>query len=456
MSTDRVGSTARAPLARRALAVAALLLLPGIARAQEQGTAAEPPAEAETSETAPAPEAENPAGVDDTITAGEAEDEDPRRQFLRWNVYEGPYFTIKVGGGALYEGAAYSQDEESEQQFPALESDNKFRDTRLLLKGSFPAFEREVTYTSGIMFDGPTDEWFVRETGVMVEVPEIWGHLFVGRTKEGFSLNKVMSGYAGWTMERTMMNDAIPILADGIKWLGYLPEKRFLWNLGFYNDWFSEGQSFSTYDKQAVARLAWLPIAAELNGTKTLLHLGMSLRYGEVENGQLQLRARPEAFPAPFFVDSGKFPTDHTKTIGFEGYYRPGPWMFGTEYIIQEANSRSHGDPLFHGGEVVVTWLPTGETREYNSRGGFFKSVSPERTVREGGPGAWELVFRVSYIDLDDGAIEGGKFWRFTPMVNWHLSDQARLELAYGYGGLDRFDVTGNTHFFQTRIQVQF
>ena len=40
-------------------------------------------------------------------------------------------------------------------------------------------------------------------------------------------------------------------------------------------------------------------------------------------------------------------------------------------------------------------------------------------------------------------------------MVNWYLSDQLRLEFAYGYGALDRFTVRGATHFFQTRLQVQ-
>jgi len=40
--------------------------------------------------------------------------------------------------------------------------------------------------------------------------------------------------------------------------------------------------------------------------------------------------------------------------------------------------------------------------------------------------------------------------------VNWHMSDNVRLEFAYGYGGLDRFDVTGHTQFFQTRIQFHF
>jgi phosphate-selective porin OprO/OprP len=39
-------------------------------------------------------------------------------------------------------------------------------------------------------------------------------------------------------------------------------------------------------------------------------------------------------------------------------------------------------------------------------------------------------------------------------MVNWHLSDNARLEFVYGYGVLDRFGLQGATHFFQTRLQL--
>jgi phosphate-selective porin OprO and OprP len=113
------------------------------------------------------------------------------------------------------------------------------------------------------------------------------------------------------------------------------------------------------------------------------------------------------------------------------------------------------GHPLFHGGDVVVSWMASGETRRYNAFGGFFEGISPARPVFEGGPGGWELVVRFSYIDLDDGALRGGKFWRLTPMVNWHLSDNVRLELTYGYGSLERFDLVGKTQFFQTRLQLQ-
>jgi phosphate-selective porin OprO/OprP len=387
-----------------------------------------------------------------TIEAGESNVESPRRKLVKWNEYESPYFTLRAGAGFLYEGAAYAQDDDSREQFD-LQPDAKVRDFRLLLKGRIK-FQRPTTWTCGIMYDGPTDAWLVRETGIMVAIPEIWGHLFVGRTKEGTSLNKVMSGYAGWTMERAAITDAtIPILADGVKWLGYVPGHGVIWNIGWYHDWLSEEETFSTYDSQFVMRLAWLPIVSEETGT--LLHLGVNGRYGRPDEGQIRMRSRPEAFPAPYFVETASFAAGNTRTASVEAYYRPGPLLLGSEYFLIEADAPESGNPLFHGGDVVASWLVTGETRAYNTVGGYFKAVSPARTVFEGGPGAWEAVLRLSYIDLDSGALRGGRFWRLTPMVNWHLSDNVRLEFTYGYGTLDRFGLTGATQFFQSRIQLQ-
>ena len=264
-----------------------------------------------------------------------------------------------------------------------------------------------------------------------------------------------MSGYSGWTLERATIIDAtIPILADGVKWLGYVPERGLLWNIGLYGDWLSEGESFSSYDHQFVARVAWLPIASETEGT--LLHIGLNGRYGKPDEGQLQLRSRPEAFPAPYFVDTGLFPARESRLASLEVYYRSGPLLVGSEYFLEKVDATQAVDPSFHGGDVVITWLITGETRAYNTVGGYFKSVSPARTVFEGGPGAWEVVAQLSYIDLDDGSLRGGTFWRVTPMVNWYLSDNVRFELAYGYGTLDRFGLEGATQFFQSRIQLFF
>ena len=389
--------------------------------------------------------------LDDTLEAGDDELSVPVRKLVTWNEFEGDSASARVGAGFLYEYAAYSQDEAGKEQF-ALFPTAQIRDARFIFKGSFGA-DRRVTWSAGIMYDAAaTKDFLVRETGVMVAVPRLSGHIFVGRTKEGFSLNKIMVGYAGWTMERATMNDAtIPILADGIKWLGYAPKKHLLWNLGVFMDALSENQSFSTYDHQIVGRIVWLPEENE----ETVLHIGLDLRYGKPDNGQLRLRSRPEAFEAPYFIDTGSFPAKHTTTADVETYFRPGPLLFGTEYFVQKVDAPDTGNPFFQGVDSVVSWLATGETRVYNTRGGFFNQVSPARPVFTGGPGAWEIVGRFSYSDLTSGPLQGGKFWRFTPMVNWHLSDNVRLELTYGYGSLNRFGLIGATQFFQTRLQLQ-
>jgi phosphate-selective porin OprO/OprP len=437
----------------RLLALASLALTPCLSRAQQSDAPSD-----QTQPSVPGTQKSTPAlgnpSLDETMEAGES-DEEHKRKLISWNEYHSPYFTIRFGAGLLYEFDAYSQDEQSKEQFSLLPTE-KIRDFRFLLNGKlFPKWKRSVTWCAGIMRDVPTQSWFVRQTGVMIAVPELWGYFFLGRAKEGFSLNKVMAGYDGWTMERSTMNDAtVPLLADGIKFLGSTPKHRFLWNLGYFNDVVSKGQSFSSYSSQEVARLIWLPIHSE--ETATLWHIGVNLRYGKPVDNQLRLKSRPESFTAPYFLDTGQFPATSTFMSGPEVYYRKGPWLLGSEYWFEKISSTPTGNPLFHGGDIVTTWMVTGETRPYNMVGGYFRSIAPTRPVFQGGPGAWELVFRVSYTDLDSQGVHGGRFARVTPMVNWYLSDNVRVEMAYGYGHLDKSGLNGNTQFFQTRIQLQF
>jgi phosphate-selective porin OprO/OprP len=329
------------------------------------------------------------------------------------------------------------------------------RDTRLLFKGRLKFPNRKVTWSAGLMYDGVNKVWLVRQTGIQIDLPEIKGNVFIGRQKEGFSMSKIMVGYHGWGIERMPMNDNVQLLADGIKVTGYARRRPLTWNFGVFTDALSEKQSFSIADHQVIGRLVWQPILSD-EGRGNLLHVGVALRYAKSDDGQLQPRSRPEAYLAPYFVDTGKFPANSTTMTGLELYYRPGPLLIGSEYMFQHVDAPEKGNPYFHGGEVSVVWLATGETRSYNRAGGYFNAVSPARSVFRGGPGAWELVARYSYIDLDSGPLRGGKFWRITPMVNWHLDDSVRLEFVYGYGTLDRFSLVGHTQFFQSRLQLCF
>jgi phosphate-selective porin OprO/OprP len=387
------------------------------------------------------------------LTAGEADDEPLRRAWLQrpeWNL---GFTTLHAGAGLLFDVVAYSQDSLSREQFPKLNNQFKLRDARLLFGGRFKT-KRPFTWQLGVMYDANISKWLVRQTGLMVAVPEIYSHFFIGRAKEGFSLNKVMVGYDGWSMERLPFTDAtIPLLADGIKWLGYIPDKHWFWNLGVFTDWISEGQSFSSYNYQFVVRTGVVKLHADTSGT--LFHVGMNFRIGDLNHDSVQLRSKPEAFPAPYFIDTGKFPATSALTFGPEIYYRPGRLLLGGEYYWQRVNSPENGNPWFYGGEAELQWITTGETRSYNPAGSYFREVSPDSTVVQGGPGAWAPLIRFTYSNLTNGPIHGGVFWRVTPMLNWYLTDNLRLEFAYGYGVLTRFNARGATQFFQSRVQMR-
>ncbi|MGH7726865.1 MAG: OprO/OprP family phosphate-selective porin [Candidatus Eiseniibacteriota bacterium] len=416
------------------------LVIPGISLAQSP----------EASSTEGTSAVGGPAVLDTTLAAGEADAQLPvKRGLAKYNEFDLGFTTFRFGYGFLVDFTTFAQDDEAKAQVPA-ESDIGLRDFRLMLKGKFNT-KRDITWTFGYMYDLGDDDWHFRQTGLMIGVPEINSHFFVGRTKEGYSQYKHMTGYDLWTVERSPFLDAfIPILGDGVKWISGTRNRRLLWQLGWFNDFLTENEKFANWDNQVVARVTALPVLSK-DGRK-LLHVSVMGRDAEPDQGSFQARSRPENYLAPYFVDTGKFAADHGQTLGFEAYYRSGSVLVGGEYGWQMMDAPASGDPTFHGGNISVDWFITGETRSYNNVSAYFNAVSPKRTVFEGGPGAVEGSLNFSYIDLDAGTLRGGKFWRISPAVKWHLMDYLRVELAYGYGVLDRFDLKGTTQFFQGRI----
>ncbi|WP_413288067.1 OprO/OprP family phosphate-selective porin [Bdellovibrio sp. HCB337] len=387
----------------------------------------------------------------DLATAAEADEVTPKLEGRPWNEFENDFLTMRFGYGFLVDTATYMQDEESRQQMD-LEPKAYLRDLRFILKGRFKHAPR-LSYSLGYMYDGNTEEWRFRQTGIMINVPEHNGDFFIGRTKETFSTSKIMVGYFGWTNERSTANDAfLPILADGLKWTGFGFGKKLVYSAGvFTNVMTPKVQSYAKNDHQVTAKAVWLPL--KNTDSPSVLHLAMGLRHGVALQGNFQYRSKPESYSAnTYAIDTGKFPGKASDMLGLEVYYQPGSLMFGSEYYWNQVTSAETQNPLFHGGEVFMSYLFTGEKHPYNERG-YFNAVVPSRSAFAGGYGALEFVLRYSYSDLDSKLIQGGRFWRITPMFNWYLSEFVRLEFVYGYSELDRFDLRGNTQYFQTRFQ---
>ncbi len=365
-----------------------------------------------------------------------------------------PFSTFRIGLGLIYDAAAYKQDDVFKQQMDSLgvnvSPNIKLRDFRVLGSGVFRT-KRTLAWKFAFMYDGSTGSWFVRESGLTIGVPELWGHFFIGRTKEGFSMIKVMNGHSPWGNERQMALDPIPILADGIKWFGFEPNTRIFWNLGAFNDAISKGQGFSTFEWQYVARIGFMPIYDKENSK--VLHIAANLRYGKPLNGQFAIKSRPESNPTPFLLTSGTFATDRSDHIGYEIYYSNKRFMIGSEGMMHTFHVKEGQDHRFIGGDLLISYSLTNSWRPYKTDGSIYGFMRVRKSIFKGGWGEFEAVLRASTFNVNNKDIKGGQFWRITPMINWYMSRIIRMEFIYGYGIFNRFDLRGTTSFFESRLQ---
>jgi phosphate-selective porin OprO/OprP len=278
------------------------------------------------------------------------------------------------------------------------------------------------------------------------------GDIFIGRTKEGFSMIKVMNGHSGLSNERQMALDPIPILADGIKYMGYYPKSKLFLNLAYFNDILSKGQSFSTLSWQGVARFGWVPIYDADKGM--LLHIATNFSYGDPVNGQFSIKSRPESNPTPQLIATGTFPADHALDMGAEAYFSIQRFTIGSEVMTHNYYSNTAPNHQFYGGDAILSYFFTNTERPYKTTGNIYGFVPVKQGIFDHGIGAIEAVLHVSTFNLNNGNIHGGQFTRITPMVNWYLTQALRMEFIYGYGTLDRFNLKGNVNFFETRLQI--
>jgi phosphate-selective porin OprO/OprP len=371
-----------------------------------------------------------------------------------WNEFDGPLTTLKFGIGFMAEFAGFSQDSTNKKQVPGVTNSFSVRDFRYTMAG-IAKTKREITWKAGINYDGNAGTWRVRETGVQVKMPEWSGYIFFGRTKEGYSLQKIQNGFTLWKFERPMIQDLVPILADGVKYSGYFPKQRLQWTLGTYFNFFkSEVQPQTTFKRQITTRLVWLPVYS--TPTNSVLHIAIEYRYGNPLNDSIQVRSKPEVSKSQYFVDSKKFYATSVNTIGGEIYYRTGPFMAGSEFAAHFVHSPEKGNPLFTGVHVFLLYSFTGETRPYVPGFGIFTFQPVNNTVFKGGPGNIEATVSFSNIDLDNAGITGGKFWRVTPSIFWSLTKNYFTTFAYGYGVLNKANINGTSQFFQWRFGFWF
>ncbi|QNK01154.1 OprO/OprP family phosphate-selective porin [Dyella telluris] len=289
----------------------------------------------------------------------------------------------------------------------------------------------------------------------------------VGNFRFGYSKTPV--GFEGVTSSSatTFMETALPTQAvwegrrAGVDWA--FVRKHFIVNVGdyFWRKDFDGNNPGHTW----AGRAAWMP----LNDPGNVLHLGLSASREKLDwaddgtvPSSARLRARPEDGLSPVrLVDSGTL--RYAKSVnrqGFEGLWIEGPWSLQGEYL-QSTVTRYNGKPDYDVGGfyLFTTWTLTGESRSYSDgnvadrryNGRDLQAVRPAHAW-----GAVEVALRYSELDLNDGAITGGKEHDWTAGANWYLGEHLKFQANYVWAFSDRGNLKVNPHIFEMRAQVYF
>jgi len=309
--------------------------------------------------------------------------------------------------------------------------------------------------TQGGRFDG--SQVFIDEAFIAYPTGRLrW---VLGQQTEPFSLENDMSGLATTFMERGLPNALTPGNNLGLS-LSAIPGSWFL-ETGVFGRDLAGSRDVSSQGLGWSARVAFLPEPSP----KKVLHLGMSLSwrgfFDLTADNQTFFRSRPEVGLTDVrYVDTGNLPgIDRITRFGLEGAFLAGPFSIQAEYIRTFlTRSASYGDLAFEGWYVYVSWFPFGGQRKYLPSRALF--TYPELRSSWG---ALEAAVRYSFLNLNDGSVQGGQERNVTLGLNWYLTPKLRIMANYvivvndqyadGNGSLAGND---NPHIFQMRFQWKF
>ena len=137
-----------------------------------------------------------------------------------------------------------------------------------------------------------------------------------------------------------------------------------------------------------------------------------------------------------------------TATQAHDGLIRSG---FRSEGINSHVSAADGSNPGFSGYYATASWVLTGEHRPYDKNVGYARRVMPSRRI-----GAWEVFMRYGVVDLNDGAVHGGRMTGWWTGINWWATRRWKASIGYGTIDLDKGGTVGNTQTVLSRLQWIF
>ncbi|MCP1726538.1 phosphate-selective porin OprO/OprP [Natronospira proteinivora] len=275
------------------------------------------------------------------------------------------------------------------------------------------------------------------------------GDLTLGHFKVPFGMDFITAADHLLFPERPLANAFVPGRRVG---LGFSHSAQ---NYGF--DAMLYGQSAGSHDQRAAEQgdegfgIAARVYTDLLNDGEQLVHLGGAFTSEDSPSSENET-ARFSSFPESRatgvrLVDTGTIEqVDRIHRAGLEAAYQRGPLVVQGEYLASSLNRHSGAENLdFDGYYGQVSYVMNGGQRSY--QGGTFRNPAP---------GSWELAFRFSEINLNDGDIEGGDQTNVSLGVNYYPVDRVRFMLSLINVDSERAGVSDDPTLLLFRTQVSF
>lgn len=177
------------------------------------------------------------------------------------------------------------------------------------------------------------------------------------------------------------------------------------------------------------ARVVFMPKLGDAQ-----LHLGGSVHYRDFNDAQTSTRYRARPFLHTTdvrLVDTGAIGSTGERAYGAEFAYINGRFHATAESQWMTALRPGLSDPTFNGGYAEVGYLLTDDTTAY--KGGAYDRIRPKNPLNKGGIGAIQINTRYEWLNLNSGAILGGKQEIAGISAIWMPTDYVRFIANYGH-----------------------
>lgn len=350
--------------------------------------------------------------------------------------------------------------------FPVGSTGNKstrfaLRRFRVLTKGDFQ-FLFPVIYQLELGYVPNT--FYIENMYIAMEDLKWIGELKLGQFTAPMGLDALTSSRWITFMEEASVNEA---LAPGVN-LGLQMHRTFKDDkITFTGGLFAPAVTSDTGDAtqsfgRLIGRLSWVSGWEEgpaVDEPEHMVHWGVSMSTVYASSDTIQYRSRPEAHSADYLIDTGQVDANATGTVAVEFAKVNGPRLLQWEAFLARVNSASEADDSFlhfFGGYFTASWILTGERRSYIRKKGVFGGVRPNTTSswKNKWGGALEVSGRISYTDLTDGSIEGGRMLLGGAGLTWYAGNRLRYKANLIGGQVKRFGNRDNLLLIEFRVST--